>query len=262
MINNEKLESENNKEIQIIEIKNRIKDINTEVKELVLRRNHFFLDMYDNILKLRKSDFDKLEQWENNEKSSAQKQFDGESQINKNDYDLNLEKLNERAAMIIKYKFDKLVRTLPQIAKYYSQFDTPFLNGIRKIPSFPNDNLNNTNVYLTKESLLHPNYAAQDLLLVNNISNNKSSRSQNYDKPIKVEKKTALFSVTQRALKHEKNSYPVGSNLQITFPETQPINAILTLVSNQKITFTTYENTTFSVSLPALNTGLIDIKKI
>lgn len=225
---------------RIESLKSQLFVLSSEVQSLVLKENPFFTEMAESYIKLKTDDLSDVENWNENSRKMAQLQYDTEVETDENDYNINKEKLDLRAKMLIKYKYEKLIRTVPEYAEYFQRFNLPFFDKISDVPSFPDDDLSDPPISFTKEMLLNANDVNQDLLLLSQ------------PKP-----KNLQYTVTQKSLKYGKITFQLNSFANVLIPGKQPIATVIQNINKQGISFKIRENgNIFTVSLFALNSGL------
>lgn len=230
---------------RIQNLKSQLLILDSEVQSLELKQNPLYAEMEENYTKLKDDDLKNVEKWSENSKNMAKLQYESEIQIDEEDYNLNKEKLDLRAKMFIKYKFEKLMETAPEFAEYFRQLNLPFFEKIESVPSFPDDNLSNPPYSITKEPLLKADDANQDLLL---LSLAKSKATQ--------------YIATQKSLKYGKIAFQQGMGVNVILPNSPPINAIIQNFNQQSITLKVKgSDNVFTISLLALNSGFVSIQK-
>ncbi|OHT15126.1 hypothetical protein TRFO_14489 [Tritrichomonas foetus] len=227
---------------RIDELKQQLSTLGANVQELIVKQNHIYSEMAQSMDQLKVKDLEELKKWAENEEKAAKNQYEFESETNENDYQLKLEKLKTRAKMLIKYKYEKIIKTMPEISEYFHQFQIPLFTTLSEIESFPDDDLSDVSIYMSQEPLLKCDDSISDLELIQN-------------------QKVPIFSVTQRSLRMGKTTFPVGCPVSITLQDLISMNATIASINPQKIAFDLENGVKFSVSLLMLNSGLVIMKK-
>lgn len=226
-------------------LKSKLLILDSEVRSLISKENPLFIEMAESYIKLKQIDLENAEKWKENSQIMAKLLCDTEIQANEENFNINKEKLDLRAKMLIKYKFEKLMECSPDIAEYFHNFEIPFFEKMEEIPSFPDDDLSNPPIYMTKEPLLNGDDISQDLSLLSQ------------QKP-----KAPQYIVTQKSIKCGKISFQQGMAVNVILPESPPIDAIIQNFNQQLITLKVKgSENTFTISLLALNSGIVSLKK-
>ena len=135
-------------ESEIEELQKQLEDLRQGVDELKQYGGHLYNELLKEVAAYYADQEQKLKEWAERDKEFAKKEFESEVFIDESSIQEQKDQCIERGFQFLRYKFDRLLQTLPEASDYFLTKKTQFLEEIFKINGIGDDNMNDVLVDL------------------------------------------------------------------------------------------------------------------